>query len=119
MGGFDGLALGGSAGERALSALLFLQSSTNAMDVYSALNSSPWTAESFGADEDKRASCLEYVHHSLVVTAGYSGASAALARSWWPLVGWVIASAYMYWLYTRALRRAVESGSTSWGDSGK
>jgi hypothetical protein len=114
MPNFDSLALGSNAGGRAMAALLFLQSSTNAMDVYSALNSSPWTAESFGADPDKRASCLEYVHHSLAVTAGYSGAAAVLAGSWWPVIGWAIASAYMYWLYTRALRRAMDSGSTSW-----
>lgn len=111
----DGLGLGGGGDNRALAAILFVQSSTNSLDVFSALNSSPWTAESFGADPEKRAACLEYVHHSLGVTAFYNVAAALLARSWWPILGWAIASAYMYWLYTRALGRAAESGSTSWG----
>lgn len=110
------LGLGGA--NRAISALLFIQSSTNSLDVFSALNSSPWTAQSFGADPEKRKACLEYVHHSLAVTAFYSGAAGVISRNWWPIIGWVIASAYMYWLYLRALKRAVESGSTSWDSPG-
>lgn len=108
----------GSDAARVASAILFIQASTNAMDVYSALNSSPWTAQSFGADPEKRKACMEYVYHSLGVTAFYSFAAAVLAKNWWPIVGWSIASSYMYYLYTRALSRAQESGSTSWGDSG-
>ena len=108
----------GDSGSRGLSAMLFIQASTNAMDVYSALNSSPWTAQSFGADPEKRKACMEYVYHSIVVTAFYCWAAAALAHNPWPIVGWAIASGYMYWLYVRALRRAVDSGSTSWAGSG-
>jgi hypothetical protein len=107
-----------SADKRAISAILFIQASTNALDVYSALNSSPWTAQSFGADPDKRAACMEYVYHSIGVTAFYAIAAAAIAGNPWPIVGMVIADAYMYWLYSRALRRAMESGSQDWGDSG-
>lgn len=110
--------MGGRGAQRTLSALLFLQASTNAMDVYSALNSSPWTAESFGGDERKRKACIEYVNHSVGVTLFYSLASALLARNWWPMIGWAIASGYMYWLYNRALTRAMTSGSSSWEDKG-
>jgi hypothetical protein len=112
----DGIGLG--ANDRAISAILFIQASTNALDVYSALNSSPWTAQSFGADPEKRRACMEYVYHSIGVTAFYAIAAAAIARNPWPIVGMVIADVYMYWLYSRALSRAVQSGSTSWGDSG-
>ncbi len=105
----------GDGSSRVASAILFIQASTNAMDVYSALNSSPWTAQSFGADPEKRAACMEYVHHSLAVTAFYCGAAAVLANNIWPIIGWALASGYMYWLYKRALARAVASGSTSWG----
>jgi hypothetical protein len=108
----------GEGPARVASAILFIQSSTNAMDVYSALNSSPWTAQSFGADPDKRKACMEYVHHSLAVTAFYNISAAILAQNWWPIIGWAIASGYMYWLYTRALARAVDSGSTNWDDKG-
>lgn len=108
----------GSDAARAVSAILFIQASTNAMDVYSALNSSPWTAQSFGADPEKRKACMEYVHHSLGVTAFYAISASVLSKNWWPIIGWAIASAYMYWLYKRALNRAQESGSKSWDDPG-
>lgn len=105
-------------GERTASAILFIQASTNALDVYSALNSSPWTAQSFGADPEKRAACMEYVMHSIGVTAFYAVAASLLARNPWPIIGMVIADAYMYWLYKRALDRAQDSGSTRWSDNG-
>lgn len=117
MSAFDSLSMGSEA-ERGLSALLFIQASTNALDVYSALNSSPWTAQSFGADPEKRRACMEYVHHSIGVTAFYAIAASVISRNPWPIIGMTIADAYMYWLYKRALDRAQESGSTSWGDSG-
>jgi len=102
------------ADRRALGALLFIASMTNAMDVYSALNSSPWTAESFGADPDKARACMEYVWHSIAVTSATAVAAAMIAESWWPVVGMAVADAYMYWLYRRALGRAQARGSTSW-----
>ncbi len=116
MASMDGIGLGGS--DRAISAILFIQASTNALDVYSALNSSPWTAQSFGADPEKRRACMEYVYHSIGVTAFYAIAASLIAQNPWPIIGMVLADGYMYWLYTRALNRAQASGSTSWGDSG-
>ena len=108
----------GSDGARLAAAVLFLQSSMEAMDVYSALNSSPWTAESFGADPAKRAACLEYVYHGVGVTAFYCIGAAVLSKNWWPIIGGGITAGYMFWLYKRALSRAQASGSTAWGDEG-
>jgi hypothetical protein len=99
---------------RTASALLFIGASTNALDVYSALNSSPWTAESFGGDPEKAAACREYVYHSIAVTSFYATVAAVIAKNPWPIVGMVLADGYMYWLYDRALKRAVERGSTEW-----
>ena len=103
---------------RAMSAVLFIQASTNAMDVFSALNSSPWTAESFAGDQAKRDACMEYVKHSLAVTAFYCFSAAILAKNVWPIIGWAIAAIYMYWLYTRALARGQAAGSQGWADPG-
>jgi hypothetical protein len=108
----------GTDAQRVGSAILFIQASTNALDVYSALNSSPWTAQSFGADPEKRKACMEYVHHSIAVTAFYAVTAALLARNVWPIIGMTIADVYMYWLYKRALDRATAAGSTTWGDNG-
>lgn len=104
----------GGADRRALSGLLFIAAGTNALDVYSALNSSPWTAESFGGDPDKAKACMRYVYHSIAVTSFYGLASGIIARSMWPVVGTVIADVYMLWLYTQALKKAKEKGSTGW-----
>lgn len=108
----------GLGSRRVASAILFIQASTNALDVYSALNSSPWTAQSFGADPEKRKACMEYVYHSIAVTSFYALAAAWLAENIWPIIGMVIADAYMFWLYRRALNRAEQAGSKSWGDAG-
>ena len=109
----------GSDAGRMAAAILFLQSSMEAMDVYSALNSSPWTAQSFGADPEKRKACLEYVYHGVGVTAFYCIGAGVLAKSWWPIIGGGLTASYMFWLYKRALGRAEDSGSTTWNDSGK
>lgn len=107
------LQLGGDAA-RVGSAILFLQASTNALDVFSALNSSPWTAESFAGDKQKADACREYVRHSVAVTSFYAVAAALLARNVWPIVGTALALAYMIWLYNRALARGLANNSHSW-----
>lgn len=114
MAGGDELA-GISKDKRTLSAILFLAASTNAFDAYSALNSSPWTAESFGGDPEKEKSLKEYVNHALVITTFYGVSSAFIAENIWPIIGTFLADAYMYWLYKRAIQRARVRGSTEWG----
>ena len=94
--------------------VLFIVSATNAMDVYSATNSSPWTAENFGGDEEKVKSLREYVTHAIVITAIVNVTGAAIEQSWWPILGAATASLYMYWLYERAVKRGMESGSNGW-----
>lgn len=104
-------------GGKALAALLFLAAGTNALDVYSATNSSPWTAENFGGDPEKVASLREYVTHAMVISTGYGVTSGLIAGSWWPIVGTVAGNAYMWWLYERAVRRGMRAGSTGWDDA--
>jgi uncharacterized membrane protein len=96
-------------------AILFVSSVNNAIDVFSATNSSPWTAESFGGDEKKRDSLREYVMHAMILTGVTNVIGAVVAQSIWPILGAALASAYMYWLYERAVARGMASGSTNWG----
>lgn len=97
-----------------VAALLFITSINNAIDVFSATNSSPWTAENFGGDSDKVKSLREYVAHAVVLTALSNGIGAYIAKSPWPLIGAATASVYMVWLYERAVSRGMNAGSTGW-----
>lgn len=110
--GLDGLNPG--SGGNAVAAILLLQALTNVFDTASALNSSPWTSENFGADPEKARSCREYVLHSVVWSSSMCGLAAYIARSWWPLLGAGLANAYLYWLYERALSRGASAGTRGW-----
>jgi len=92
-------------------AILFMAAGTNAYDAYSAVNSSPWTAETVGGDEKKAKSMREYCYHAVVITSVYAIGGAMIAESWWPIIGGGIAGIYMYWLYMRALKRGFNEGS--------
>lgn len=98
----------------ALAALLFMTSAMMTLDAYSTLESSPWTAENFGADPVKAASCREYLTHAVVYSMAYAVASAYIAKSWWPIMGSAIANAYLIWLYLRALERGKVTGAAGW-----
>jgi hypothetical protein len=98
----------------ALAALLFMTSAMTTLDAYSTLESSPWTAENFGADPDKAKSCKEYLTHAVVFSMAYAAASGFIAKSWWPIVGAAIANLYLIWLYLRALDRGKVTGSQGW-----
>ncbi len=102
------------AKQQAVSAILFLTATMNTLDAYSALNSSPWTAESFGGDPGKLASLRSYVSHAVVFSMVYAVAASVIAGSLWPIAGAATANAYLWWLYDRAAGRAQEKGSTTW-----
>lgn len=102
-------------GERAAAALLLITSYGQIWEVISALNSSPWTAENFGADEGKAKSARGYLAHSTGSGTVMAGFASYVARSPWPLIGASIGVVYAWWIYTRALRRAKSSQSDGWG----
>lgn len=99
---------------QALSAGLFLMAVHEAFNAYGALNSSPWTAENFGADPEKAASCRRYVLKA-------TGANLVLGIGSWivsgspaPFIGIAGVSAWMWWEYEKALEKGAVAGSTSW-----
>ena len=105
---------GNGASARSVGALLFLTAGMTTFDAYSTLNSSPWTAESFGGDPAKLKALKEYVAHAIVFSMGFAVASSYLAGSMLPLVGAGVANVYLVWLYNRAAQRAKSKGSTGW-----
>jgi hypothetical protein len=96
---------------------LFLMAVAESFNVYSALTSSPWTMESFGADERKAKAAKEYVIWALGANLALGIGSSILAGSWAPLGGIVIISLWMTWIYFRALKRGKEAGAEGWTNS--
>lgn len=98
----------------ATAAGFFLMSVAESFNIYSALNSSPWTAENFGADEEKARSTRQYVMMSSVVNLGLGVGTSLLADNWWPFFGIVFVTVVMYFLYERALHKGKQAGSNGW-----
>lgn len=101
-------------GGRIGAALLLMGAATMAMDVYSATNSSPWTAYKFANDQRSVDALWRYVRHAVVVTILVTILAATVARSLFPLVGAVLGGGYMLWLYADAVKRGRAEGSTPW-----
>jgi len=108
--------LRGGAGGNIGGALLAMQAVTMTLDTASALNSSPWTSENFGADPEKAASCREYVWHSVAVSMAMCAVASWISRSWVPIIAGGAASAYLYWIYERALARGAAAGTGGWAN---
>ena len=116
------IGLEGVAVRQVGAAVLFLQAGMYTLDAYSTLNSSPWTAESFGGDPEKMKALKEYVTHAAVYSTAYCAAAAFLAPPGlrvFPVAGALINNAYLIWLYRRAATRSQAAGSTSWESGGK
>jgi len=110
----------GAGSANAVAAILFMQAINETMQAYGTLNSSPWTAESFGAD-DRRASALkEYVGHAVAFSMimGVAAARIASGRSaTYAILGGTIATnIYLVWLYNRASARGRAAGSSDWAN---
>jgi hypothetical protein len=93
---------------------LFMVAAAESFNIFSAMNSSPWTAENFGADERKAKSCEEYVWISLGANSALGIGASLLAESIWPFVGTTLVSIFMLWIYKRALKRGMANNSTGW-----
>lgn len=94
--------------QKGLAGIAFLTAATNAMDVYSAVNSSPWTAETVTAgNPSKEASLRRYCLHAIAQTVILNGIAAGLSGDLWPYImaGAGLEVTYMSWLYWDAVKR--------------
>ncbi len=96
--------------ERALSAVLFMSGVMMALDSYSSIMSSPWSAETFGADSDKADSARSYSYQSAGVSMILGLVSSYVGASPWPFIGVSVTNAYMLWTYRKALAKAARNG---------
>jgi hypothetical protein len=118
-GGDEMIGLGGAVGVAA--ALLFMGAGTNVYDAFSAVMSSPWSTEKFTADSEEARMARQYVKHALAISWIYAGGGAFLVKGsggklWLaPIMGALIVSVYMTWLYKRAIKRGLETPDASEG----
>jgi hypothetical protein len=105
MAGGDEFLMGGNV-QGVAAALMLMGAGTNVYDAFSAVMSSPWSTEKFTNDPEEEKMAREYVTHAMIISWGYSVGGAVLAKSIWPIVGAAGVTAYMFWLYNRALCRA-------------
>lgn len=103
---------------------LFMVAAAESFNIFSAMNSSPWTAENFGADEKKAKSCKEYVLWSLAANTGLGLGASFLAGkngkpNFYPLLGTLLVSLFMVWIYWRALARGMNNQSYGWTNRAK
>ena len=105
-----------------LAAVLFLAAVNETMQAYGTLNSSPWTAESFGADDRRAKAMKEYVAHAVAFSMGAGVVAAWVAHgrraTWAIMLGTVGVNAYLVWLYLRASKRGRAAGSSGWANQG-
>src|SRR6516162_11217600 len=99
------------SGGDATGALLLITAYGQIWEIISALNSSPWTAENFGADAGKAKSAREYLAHSTISGAAIAGLAGVVARRWWPVIGASLGITYAWGVYTRAWQRATATQS--------
>ncbi len=100
--------------QAAADAGIFLMALAEAFNVYGALNSSPWTAENFGADPEKAKSCRRYVLQADVVNILLGIGSSLISESVWPLLGIGAITVYMHIMYERALKKGALAGTDGW-----
>lgn len=92
----------------------FLVAAYGVLEVYSGTNSSPWTMENFGANDEKADSARWYIRSAVVFSILAGAFGSLLDQNWWPLIGTLVANAYMYWLYERAIGKGKVSQSDGW-----
>jgi len=103
-----------TAASRPAAGVLFLVAVDASLNAYSSINSSPWTSENFGADPERAATCRKYVLLADGASLALGALGAGIAGNLWPLFGAVVVVVFMHYLYTRALKKAQESGSDGW-----
>ncbi len=76
---------------------------TFALDVYSTLNSSPQTTELFA--KDRADTLIHWVKIGGGVAIGGGAAATIISGKPWPLIGTVLVTAMMWYLYMHAVKR--------------
>ncbi len=85
------------------------------MDTASTLQSSPWTTQNVGADEEMANSMRYYMWQTTGSSIVVGILGSAVAGSMWPIYGTGIGLAYIWYIYEGALRKARERNNRGEG----
>jgi hypothetical protein len=91
---------------RALAALLFITYALAALDAFSSVHSSPYTAEVRGGEPTNAERVWRYAKISAAVAAVLGIGGVAISGKAWPLVGVTVGGGFMLYLYRYALMQA-------------
>lgn len=89
---------------RTTTAVAFMVAVGESFNVMSALNSSPWSAENFTADDEMTDSLMKYIKWTAVVCVTMGGVASYIDGTPWPLAGTVAVTILAWWLYDRAAK---------------
>ena len=101
--------------ERGIAAGLFLQGYRDIMDTASTLQSSPWTLENVGADEEKTNSMRYYMSQTIGSSIVTAIIASAIAGNLLPLFGTGLGIAYLWYIYEHARKKAIANNSNGEG----
>lgn len=101
-------------GRSGTAAILFLMGGMYSLDVYSAVNSSPWTAHNFAGSDESVEALMFYIAHAVILTLFFTAAASLIDGTWWPLIGGIIGGSYMFWLYMNAIDKGQAAGKHGW-----
>lgn len=103
-------------------ALLFIGAGTNGYDAFSAVMSSPWSTEKFTQSDYELEQAQRYVRHATIISwiyvagaAGITYATGEKGAAVAAIIGGLIVTLYMRWLYAQAVGRSphLNGNSTS------
>lgn len=89
----------------ALHALLFISGALYALDTFSTLHSSPYTAEVRGGSAENADRVRHWVNIAVGTGIGFGIVTSFIARTPWPMIGAVATTGGMWWAYNHALSR--------------
>lgn len=93
---------------RTTTAVAFMVAVGESFNVMSALNSSPWSAENFTADDEMTSSLMKYIKWTAGVCVTMGAVATYIDGTPWPLVGTVTVTILAWWLYDRAAKIGLE-----------
>lgn len=96
---------------RTTTAIAFMVAVGESYNVMSALNSSPWSAENFTADDEMTASLMKYVKWTAAVNVTMGVVASYIDGTAWPLAGTVAVTVLAWWMYDRAAKLGMQRNS--------